>query len=202
MDEIHLNDGLSDPPVAVYGLSRKEVFIITKKYFSNDLQVIIEHLEKSLTEKIGYVISIRDNMRPTISVLMTKFRKKYKEAAQRQDYFFKKNENWLKTSVYFQIDAKRAIVNKSTGRPTRSFETLSDRSKKRRTKEMRTKFSPAELSFATQMSLRSSGHSDAAKIVNDVTLSSPFKATKYKESLQLSLSLPAFYDANEALVLL
>ena len=147
------------------------------------MQVIIEHLEKSLN-----AISIPDDMRPTISVLMTKFRSKYKEAAQRQDYFFKKNKNWLKTSVNFQIDAKRVTVNKSTGRPTGNFETLSDRSKRRRTKEMRTKFSPAELSFATQMGLRSSGHSDAAKIVNDVTLSSPFKATKYKEGLQLPFS--------------
>ena len=79
--------------------------------------MIIEHLEKSLTEKIGYAISIPDDMRPTISVLMTKFRSKYKEAAKRQDYFFKKNENWLKTSVNFQIDAKHVTVNKSTGRP-------------------------------------------------------------------------------------
>ena len=131
--------------------------------------MIREHLEKSLTEKVGYAISIPDDIRPTISVLMTKFRSKYKKAAQRQDYFFKENENWLKNSVNFQIDAKRVTVNKSTGRPTGNFETFSRRSKRRRTKKIRTKFSPAELSFATQMSLRSSEHSDAANIVNDVT---------------------------------
>ena len=70
-------------------------------------------------------------------------------------------------------------VNKSTGRPAGNFET-SDSSKRRRTEEMRTKFIPVELSFATQIS-----HSDAAKIVKDLTLSSPSNATKYKENLRL-----------------
>ncbi|GLV38061.1 hypothetical protein CBL_07860 [Carabus blaptoides fortunei] len=195
-------EGSLDPPLALFGLSRKEIFLITKEYITSDLQVIIELLEKSLAEKSGYIITIPDDMKPTISVLLAKFRSKYKEAARRQDYFFKKNENWLNSTVNFPIDAKCATVNKSTGRPAGNFEALSDRSKRRRTEEIRTKFSPAELSFATQMSLRTSGHSDAANIVKDVTLSSPSRATKYKESLRLSSLLPAFYDANEALALL
>ncbi|GLV33219.1 hypothetical protein CBL_08387 [Carabus blaptoides fortunei] len=192
----------SDPPLALFGLSRKEIFLITNEYVTSDSQVIIELLEKSLAEKSGYIITISDDRKPTIFVLLAKFRSKYEETAQRQDSFFKKNESWLNSTVNFPIDAKCATVNKSTGRPAANFEALSDRSKRRRTEEIRTKFSPAELSFTTQMSLRTSGHSDAAKILKDVTLSSPYKATKYKEGLRLSSSLPAFYDANEALTLL
>lgn len=68
------------------------------------------------------------------------------------------------------------------GRPSTSFETSSTRTKRRKTASMRDKHSVQELSFATEMSLRAAGRSDAAKIVKDVTEGSPSKASRYLSS--------------------
>lgn len=68
-------------------------------------------------------------------------------------------------------------------RPTSGFAESSDRTKRRKTEDLRAQTSIEELSYATQMSLRASGKLDAAKVVKDVTLGSPSKAMKYKKSI-------------------
>ena len=61
----------------------------------------------------------------------------------------------------------------------KSFRDSSDRTKRRRTEEIRRKYSHEELGFVTQMSLRAEGKSNVAKIVKDVTLGSLSKAARY-----------------------
>lgn len=56
---------------------------------------------------------------------------------------------------------------------------MSDRSKRRKTKELRTSNTTEELAYATQMSLRASGQSHASKIIKDVTLTNPIRVSKY-----------------------
>ena len=60
---------------------------------------------------------------------------------------------------------------------------MSDRTKRRRTENIRQQFDPEELGYATQMSLRAKGKVDAAKLMKDVTAGSPSKASKYKKYL-------------------
>lgn len=55
----------------------------------------------------------------------------------------------------------------------------SDRSKRRKTEQLRQNFPTEELLHATQMKFRSSGNLDSAKVLQDVT-ASPTRAAQYR----------------------
>lgn len=76
------------------------------------------------------------------------------------------------------------------GRPTKSFDESSDRRKRQKTENLRTTYSSDELSFAAQMSLRSSGKVKASKILRDVTATSPTRPKKYQEAYKRFCSPP------------
>ena len=65
------------------------------------------------------------------------------------------------------------------GRPQTSFAESSDRTKRRKTEHLREDCSTEELSYATKISLRSSGAASAAEVVSDITSTSPTRAHKY-----------------------
>ena len=123
-------------------------------------------------------------------------KKRWNDAHRTERDFSNKNADWLKSEVVFtsenddDVDEARnddfESRSGSTGRPlsNSSFRELSDRTKRRRTENIRQQFDPEELGYATQMSLRAKGKIDAAKLVKDVTARSPSKASKYKKYLQ------------------
>ena len=87
------------------------------------------------------------------------------------------------------------------GRPAAEFEDASDRTKRRRAEEIRSSVSTSELTFAAQMSLRSSGNTDAASVLKDVTTTTPTRATKYREAIKIATTpRPTKMSADEALV--
>ena len=124
-------------------------------------------------------------------------KKRWNDAHRTERDFSYKNAEWLKSEVVFtsenddDVDEARnddfesRSSTGSTGRPlsNSSFRELSDRTKRRRTENIRQQFDPEELRYATQMSLRAKGKVDAAKLVKDVTAGSPSKASKYKKHL-------------------
>ena len=88
------------------------------------------------------------------------------------------------------------IIKKGTcGRPSQSFASSSDRSKRRKTQEVRSTFSIEELAYAAQMTLRTSGQVHAAQVVKDVTLT-----TKYISAVRSQNEVPLTPD--EALSLM
>lgn len=72
----------------------------------------------------------------------------------------------------------------SVGRPNKSFAESCDRTKRRKTVELREEYSPEELAFAAKVSLRSAGAVSASKIIEDVTMRSPTRANKYRAAFQ------------------
>lgn len=182
--------------------SRKEIYLEMKKHLTSELQVIIDNLEKYLSEHSGHPITIPEKMRPTISTLFHSLRTKYNEAGKRDNYFFKKNEAWLNVPVCFPVPGVNATTEhrKTKGRPPAEFDQMSDRSKRRRTEDIRANYTYQELSYAAQMSLRASGNLDASKIVKEVSLSSPSKGKDYMKRAVSSLSEKL--DGNEALALI
>lgn len=76
------------------------------------------------------------------------------------------------------------------GRPSKAFGELSDRSKRRKTEQLRASFDSSELAFATQMSLRASGSSTAASVLQDITTRSPERAQKYKAAFKSVSATP------------
>lgn len=73
------------------------------------------------------------------------------------------------------------------------FAAASERSKRRKTAEIRTTHSTEELSYATQMKFRSDKKLDAANIIKEITTSSPTRASKYKA---------AFKEASNPVILM
>lgn len=72
------------------------------------------------------------------------------------------------------------------------FAAASERSKRRRTAEIRTTHSTEELSYATQMKFRSAKKLDVANIIKEIT-TSPTRASKYKA---------AFIEASNPVILM
>ncbi|KYN21922.1 hypothetical protein ALC57_05694, partial [Trachymyrmex cornetzi] len=83
---------------------------------------------------------------------------------------------------------------------SKSFDTSSDRSKRRKTEEIRKTFTADELAYATQMSLRSTGNLEAAKVVKDVSSTSPIRAAKYVTAFQSKME--ETFTPDEALSLM
>ncbi|KAL4721708.1 hypothetical protein ACJJTC_003997 [Scirpophaga incertulas] len=72
----------------------------------------------------------------------------------------------------------------SPGRPQKSFEDSSERSKRRRTEDLRSK-DVVELTYATHMKLRHVGKVAASKVVKDLS-KSPQRAKKYVKAFKKS----------------
>lgn len=88
------------------------------------------------------------------------------------------------------------------GPPYTEFASSSDRTKRRRTKELRATYRTAKLAFATEISLRSSGNPQAAKVAKDVTAKYPTPVSKYQSALKLTATpCPNEVPSDEALIL-
>ena len=111
------------------------------------------------------------NFVPKISL---KFNEKWLQSGRRQSTFLSKNKNCLDGDIVLPV--KLHIVIKvmetedlqqpstSRGRPTKCFQEASERSKKRKVRNVVHEQSPSEILLAAEMSLRSSGKKDAASL--------------------------------------
>ncbi|KAJ4438568.1 hypothetical protein ANN_14515 [Periplaneta americana] len=100
-----------------------------------------------------------------ISFLVSDFKKRWQQARRIEEIFLEKNKDWLDSSVRFR-KYDRDATRKCMGRPTKSFHESSDRTKRQKIENLRATYSSDELSFAAEMSLRSSGK----KLTKDVVV--------------------------------
>ena len=82
------------------------------------------------------------------------------------------------------------------------LEKASERSKRRKTEDIRSKYNTSEFIYAAQISLCSSGSVNAASVVKDITTTSPLRASKYKKAYNSAETTPRVTEmsADEALV--
>jgi len=142
-----------------------------------------------MSDKLQCSFTLPEDVKPIIRKLLYNFRTKWQQVQRKEERFFDTYDEWLSVFVSFNIKSQRVLETSKKpdfGRPSLEFATSSDRTKRRKTEDIRSQTSVEELSFATQMSLRASGKLDAAKIVKDVTLGSPSKAEKYRRSLEFT----------------
>ena len=78
------------------------------------------------------------------------------------------------------VDENENVVESSSkrGRSCVRFENASERTKRRKSQELRGNYSTEELTYAAQMKIRESGNTDAANICKEVFLSSPTRSSK------------------------
>ncbi|CAH0546850.1 unnamed protein product [Brassicogethes aeneus] len=79
---------------------------------------------------------------------------------------------------------------KKLGRGSTEFDASSERSKRRKTENLRASHSTSELAYATQMSLRASGAPQASSVLKDITTKSPMRASRYQAALKASQKPP------------
>ncbi|GBP86804.1 hypothetical protein EVAR_99884_1 [Eumeta japonica] len=145
---------------------------------------------------------------PLFTIFATEFKKKWVQSNRKPARFLENNKEWLLSSIGFSTYS--TAMKRKIGRPEICFEEATDRTKRVKTKDLRTMHTTQELSYATQMNLRASGQTDAAKILKDITTISPKRATKHRAAfskygtessfqakrLSSSDALSLFVDAN------
>ncbi|GLV45144.1 hypothetical protein CBL_05246 [Carabus blaptoides fortunei] len=75
------------------------------------------------------------------------------------------------------------------GRPSKEFVQSSDRSKRRKTLELRRNVPLDELTYAALMSHRAAGNKDTAKVITDI-IKSPTRATKFRKAVASGSQCP------------
>ncbi|PZC74314.1 hypothetical protein B5X24_HaOG208006 [Helicoverpa armigera] len=110
----------------------------------------------------------------------SEFKKKWRASSYKDERFLKNNEKWLTSSI--ELPDWSAKPTQKIGRPPKTFEELSDRSKRRKTKELCERVPVEELTYAAGVSQRASGNRDASKLIKEIT-STPTRATKFRKAI-------------------
>lgn len=165
-------------------LTRKEVFLIISEHLSDKFASLIEFMVEKISKDTGRTVVVPEDSKQTFSILFNQMRTRWQQAHRKSCVFFKNNGEWLSKQVCFAAPTDTVVTSPGNtgGRPSLEFTMSSERSKRRKTQDIRTSFNSVELAYATQMSLRSSGQSDAAKVIKDVTMTSPLRASKYRKA--------------------
>lgn len=126
-----------------------------------------------------------DRVKENVSTKVESFAKTlqiyWKRSLGRQHIFLKKYKGWLDSSITIVEDVSLDTPSTSKGgRPKKSFEESSHRTKLRRVKPLTSSFSQGHLVHATELSFRKSGKRNAAYLLKQI-VSSPKRATKIKK---------------------
>lgn len=116
---------------------------------------------------------------------------KWQEVSRTEEKFLKKFEDWLKQFIILvdeqlqELGPSSELTSQSrSSRPLVHFSDASERTKRRKTEDIRKERSSKELAYATRMSLRAEGKSDVAHVLKNIVFGSPSKTTKYRNSLE------------------
>jgi len=110
-----------------------------------------------------------DEFSRTFSRFKSEMKAKWQAVNRTEALFLTKNKAWLQGTIKIPLSpAQYAPV----GRPQKSFDNLSDRSKRRKTLPLRKNFEAQELLFAGQMKLREGGNITEAKMVKTIVSTS------------------------------
>lgn len=97
------------------------------------------------------------------------------------NYLFKQ---WI-ILIFYLIHLYNYLVSSSShnrGRPKIRFENCSDRSKRRKSLELSKLHCSSKLSYTTSKALRKDGNEDAAKLISEITQTTPSRAKKIRAS--------------------
>lgn len=161
----------------------------------NSLEEQFEYLFKFLKDCTDCPEDCLDDLKLKISRFTSKFKTKWIQARRIERYFLEIHESWLRGTLSFTDYSKKNAQSK--GRPKLNFEDCSERSKRRKTQELREKHTEEELVFATQMSLRMSGKIKESNIVRSISKKdNDIQQNKNKSCLPPEEGLAMIIDAK------
>lgn len=187
---------VSDSPEKVKKLTRLELYDILKEFKGKKIEEKFILLEKKLVGLTCCPVEEKSVLSRSLRFFKTSFKKKWTESHSIEHIFLNKNADWLKTTIELPTWCYKP------GRPQKQFQELSERSKRRRTKDLRDQVPVDELTFAARVSHGTSGNTDTSKVLKEIT-ASPNRATKVRSIISSAKKDKATmkYTPQEALAL-
>ena len=152
--------------------------------------------DQHLLSRNQYTEELKTVYKRQMSRLKAIFRKMWSSSSRIHEIFIKKHGPWLQGS--FQIPGTPSTPS-SAGRPRKSFVDSSERSKRRKTEQLRKDVEPEAIVFVAETCLTTSGKRSAATVLKDLK-TSPKRAGKYKKAYRSSLE-PTKKSPLEALLI-
>ncbi|CAB3252648.1 unnamed protein product [Arctia plantaginis] len=192
-------------------LTRLKLFHEIKNILKSDKHDIFAKVETFLSKSENSRFTLSDEEKSQICDTVNKMIQRWEDCSKRvEDRFLKKNYDWLQKNIELKKGSQKEKTNTEpretqndeknsiTGRRELSFSESSERSKRRKTEELRAKVSTEALLYSATSKLRSEGNIDFANVVRYISEGSPTKAARYRKSLE-STNVP--FTENEALLL-
>ncbi|CAG9840790.1 unnamed protein product [Diabrotica balteata] len=162
-------------PEKVKTITRRELYDILREFKGNKIDEKFTLLEDRLAQMTSCPREDRNILSRSLKYFKASFKQKWAAARNTDERFLKHNEEWLKTSLELL-----SWSSLKPGRPVKQFHELSERSKRRRTEEIRACVPVEELTFAARVSQGTSGNKHASKMIKEIT-STPTKAKKIRK---------------------
>lgn len=156
-------------------MTKMSLYNIIQECPSKNLDEKILFLEKKLRELTKCPDGELHRIKRILYQFKSTFKRKWAAANYTETRFLKSNEKWLNNSIKFDI-----CTTKKSGRPRKKFNESSERSKRRKTKDLREQVPAEQLTYAAQMCQRAEGNTEVSKIIKDVTLT-PTRAKKFRK---------------------
>lgn len=163
-------------------------------------------LEEYITTKLQ-INNVEEQRRISARVLTfcSDLQKKWITCQRNSKKLYSDHPAWLE-AVFITTethDSQESSAGSRRGRPPKCFEFAGAKTKKRRLQQLLQSHSTSELSYATRLSLRSSGKRHAAEIVKAATDTTPTRAAKIRKAYKTSLEkTTSVFTPEEALAML
>ncbi|XP_050504471.1 uncharacterized protein LOC126883234 [Diabrotica virgifera virgifera] len=177
-------------------ITRMELYTIIKDFKGNKIEEKFSLLEERVAQLTLCPSERRSVLTRSLKYFKTSFKKRWSAARNTDRRFLENNMEWLNVSLELPTWTHKA------GRPTKEFGELCDRSKRRRTKDLRHRVPFDELTYAASVSHGTAGNVDVSKVMKEIT-STPTRAKKFRKAISSAKKEPIAgkYTPQEALAL-
>lgn len=121
------------------------------------------HLLEYIIQKTHCPPDKQASLKKKVFMLFSKIKTRYINVFRKKDVFYAQNNVWLDEIESFPLYKG---ISCKPGRPASSFETVTDRTKRRKTEFLREIASGSELAFAASVNFRQEGHGNIAKAIH------------------------------------
>lgn len=156
-------------------IAREDMFNIIKQCNYKKIDKKLDFLEHKLIEMTKCPDDKTKILRDSLKSFKHHYKLKWTSASCKECRFRKINEQWLKTKISLPV-----WQHNKPGRPHKELQECSERSKRRKTENVRSEISHEELTYAAVMSERAAGNNDLSEIIKQASVT-PTRATKFRK---------------------
>ncbi|GBO46148.1 hypothetical protein AVEN_51500-1 [Araneus ventricosus] len=125
------------------GFTRLALYELIKESLDKSIDEKFQFLENRVAEITRCPDAEKSSLKRSLSHFKSDFKKKWSSANRKEERFLQKNRDWLENIIQVPIYSSNFRC-----RPQKDFIESSERSKRRKTVELRQQSNPQELTFA------------------------------------------------------